>query len=199
MALLNGILLILAGLGAMGFGLLIFYALLPLFYAFFGFGVGYWLGALLMNSPPGDASFIKFLFALGGCILFAGAAYFLEPYRRVLIGIGLGALVGAMIASALGLTGVFGFIIMVLAGVGGALVTLAVFDQFIIVLSAIGGAGLAMDGTHLLLPSLGLVDRTAIGNGSMVPLIVWVVLAAVGMGWQFANITKWTGAVSAGK
>ena len=115
MALLNGILLILAGLGAMGFGLLIFYALLPLFYAFFGYGVGYWLGSIITNAPPGDSNFIKFLFALGGCILFAGAAYFLEPYRRILIGIGLGSLVGAMVASALGLTGVFGFIIMVLA------------------------------------------------------------------------------------
>ena len=44
---LNGIFLILAGLGAMGFGLMIFYALLPLFYAMSGYGVGYWLSSLL--------------------------------------------------------------------------------------------------------------------------------------------------------
>jgi hypothetical protein len=35
MTIVNGILLIIVGLGAMGFGLLLFYSLLPLFYAFF--------------------------------------------------------------------------------------------------------------------------------------------------------------------
>ena len=195
MTLLNGILLVLAGLGAMGFGLMIFYALLPLFYAFFGYGVGYWLGSLLMNSPPGEASFIKFLFAVAGCFLFAAAAYFLEAYRRILIGIGLGSLFGGLIASALGLTGFFGFIIMILAGVGGAVITLAVFDPFIIVTSATGGAGLALDGAHLILPSVGIFDRMAISQGAIMPLVLWIVMAVIGLGWQFTNIDKWTGRI----
>ncbi len=38
MYLVNAISLILVGLAAMGFGLFLFYALLPLFYAFFGVG-----------------------------------------------------------------------------------------------------------------------------------------------------------------
>ena len=40
MFVLNGLFLIVVGVGAMGFGLMLFYALLPLFYAFFGLGVG---------------------------------------------------------------------------------------------------------------------------------------------------------------
>ena len=72
MVILNGILLLVVGLGAMGFGLMLFYALLPLFYAFFGVGVGYWLGSLLTSTPPGEMSFIKALFrqkAIAKCFI----------------------------------------------------------------------------------------------------------------------------------
>ena len=100
MLLLNGIVLILAGIGAMGFGLFLFYALLPLFYAFFGAGVGYWLGSFFTSTIPGEMSFIKLLFSLGGALVFASGAYFLEGFRRILIGIGLGSLIGGQIASA---------------------------------------------------------------------------------------------------
>ena len=76
---LNGLFLIIAGLGVMAFGLMIFYAMLPLFYAFFGYGVGYWLGSLVTSVAPGEFSLVKLLFAIGGAILFALAAYLLEP------------------------------------------------------------------------------------------------------------------------
>ena len=194
MYILNGILLIVVGIGAMGFGLMLFYALLPLFYAFFGVGVGYWLGAMLTGTPPGEMSFIKLLFALGGGALFAGGAYYFEPFRRILIGVGLGALVGGLIASALGLTGFFGVVIMAITAVIGAFVTLAVFDAFIVVASSIGGAGLVMDGIHLILPALDIFDRSAIAGGALAPLIIWVVAGAVAMGWQFSNIERWTSA-----
>ncbi len=192
MIILNGIALILVGLGVMGFGLFLFYALLPLFYAFFGVGVGYWFGSLLTSTPPGDANLVKLLFALGGAILFGGSAYLLEPYRRILVGIGLGSLVGGMIASAIGLTGLLGTVIMIAAGVIGGLITLAVFDPYIIVASAFGGAGLAMDGLHLIFRSVGILDRTAIADGAMLPLVIWMVAGSVGMGWQFKNIARWT-------
>ena len=122
MSILNGIVLILAGVGAMGFGLFLFYALLPLFYAFFGVGVGYWLGSMLTSTPPGEMSFIKLLFALGGGALFAGGAYYFEPFRRILIGIGLGSLIGGLIASALGLSGFlrsYGLLVVVFIVLGG--------------------------------------------------------------------------------
>ena len=193
MQILNGIFLILVGLGAMGFGLMLFYALLPLFYAFFGIGVGYWLGSMLTSTPPGEMSFVKLIFALGGGIIFAGGAYFFEPFRRILIGIGLGSLLGGLVASALGLTGILGVIIMIVAAVVGAGITLAVFDAFIIVASAIGGAGLVMDGVHLIFQSLDVLDRTTIALGTITPLVIWIVISAIAMGWQFMNIERWTG------
>lgn len=196
MFILNGIALILVGLAVMGFGLFLFYALLPLFYAFFGVGVGYWFGSLLTGAPPGDANLVKLLFAIGGAILFGGSAYFLEPFRRILIGIGLGSLVGGMIASAIGLTGFLGAVIMIVAGVIGALITLAVFDPYIIIASAFGGAGLAMDGVHLIFGFTGILDRTAIADGAMMPLVIWIVAATIGMAWQFKNLARW--AVRAG-
>lgn len=191
MHVVNGIFLILVGLGAMGFGLMLFYALLPLFYAFFGVGVGYWLGSLLTSAPEGEMSFVKMIFALGGGIVFAAGAYFFEPFRRILIGIGLGSLLGALIASALGLTGFLGIVIMIVAAVVGAGFTLAVFDAFIVVSSALGGAGLAMDGGHLIFRSFDILDRTAISDGAAVPLIIWIVAGAIAMGWQFMNIERW--------
>lgn len=193
MYIVNGIFLIVVGLGVMGFGLMLFYALLPLFYAFFGLGVGYWLGSLLTGAPPGEMHFVKLVFGLGGAILFAGGAYFFEPFRRLLIGIGLGSLIGALIASALGLTGFLGVIIMVVCAVIGAGIALAVFDAFIIVSSAIGGAGLLMDGVHLIFQSIGALDRAAIASGAITPLIIWLVLSGIAMGWQFMNIERWTG------
>ena len=120
MYIVNGIFLILVGLGAMGFGLMLFYVLLPLFYAFFGVGVGYWLGSMLTSTPPGEMSFVKLIFALGGGVAFAAGAYFLESFRRILIGIGLGSLVGGLIASALGLTGFLGVVTMVVCAFIGA-------------------------------------------------------------------------------
>jgi len=191
MTIINGVLLTLVGLGVMGLGLMLFYALLPLFYAFFGAGVGYWLGSFLTSTDPGEMSLIKLICAMGGALLFAGAAYSLEAFRRILIGIGMGSLVGGLIASALGLDGMLGAIIMGIAAVIGAVITLAVFDVFIIVTAAFGGAGLAMDGLHLILPGMGLVDRTAIADGATLPLIVWVVAGTVGMAWQFKNIGSW--------
>ena len=191
MAFLNGIFLLIVGLGVMAFGLMIFYAMLPLFYAFFGFGVGYWLGSLLTSVAPGEFSLIKLFFACGGAVLFAFAAHVLEQYRRILVGIGLGSLLGGLIASALGLTGFFGVIIMVAAGVAGALMTLAVFDTFIIIMTALGGSGLVMDGLHLIMPSLNAFDRAAIGQGGFVPLMIWAALAAIAIGWQYSNIDRW--------
>ena len=192
MYIVNGLFLILVGLGVMGFGLMLFYALLPLFYALFGVGVGYWLGSMLTSTAPGEMSFVKLIFALGGGVLFALGSYFFEPFRRILIGIGLGSLVGGLIASALGLTGFLGIIIMVVCAAIGAGITLAVFDAFIVVTSSLGGTGLAMDGGHLIFQSLGFLDRTAIAQGAVTPLIIWIVVGAIAMGWQFMNIERWT-------
>jgi len=172
----------------MGFGLFLFYALLPLFYAFFGIGVGYWLGSLVTGAAEGEMSLIKLLFGLGGGVLFAGAAHFIEPFRRILIGIGLGSLIGGLIASAIGLTGIVGTIIMIVGAVIGAGITLAAFDRFIIVASAFGGAGLAMDGLHLILRNVDVLDRT---DGGLIPILIWAFVGTLAMSWQLMNLAKW--------
>ncbi len=188
MYLINALLLIVSGLAAMGFGLFLFYALLPIFYALFGIGVGYWLGSLVTGAAEGEMSLIKLLFGLGGGVFFAGAAHFIEPFRRILIGIGLGSLIGGLIASAIGLTGIVGTIIMIVGAVIGAGITLAAFDKFIIVASAFGGAGLAMDGLHLILRNIDVLDRTA---GGLIPILIWVFVGTLAMSWQLMNLAKW--------
>lgn len=192
MQILIGLLFVVVGFTTMSIGLFLFYALLPLLYAFFGAGVGYELGTLVTSTPPGEMSFVKMIFALVGGIAFAAAAYFLEPIRRILIGLGLGSLLGGLVATALGLTGLFGVIVMALSAAVGAGITVMMFDTFIIVASAIGGAGLALDGAHLVFRSLGIFDRAAIVDGAVMPLVLWIALAAVGMAWQFRNIERWT-------
>lgn len=192
MYLFNGIILAFAGFGIMGFGLFLFYAFLPLFYALFGAGVGYSLAAFLTSAPPGEMNMVKFVFVLGGAILFAGSAYFLEPFRRVLIGIGLGSLVGGLTASALGLSGFPGSIVMVVGAFLGAGITLAVFDRFIVIASALAGAGLVMDGLFLAIGVPDILDRASIAEGAIAPLVLWGVLGAIACGWQFMNIERWT-------
>ena len=192
MDILNGLFLIVVGLGTMGLGLFLFYALLPLFYGFFGFGVGYELGIFLISTPADEFSVFRLAFAGGGAVVFAAAAYFLEPFRRILLGIGLGSLLGGLIANALGLTGFLGVVIMAIAAFIVAGIVLRVFDAFIIGATALGGAGLAMDGAHLVLESLRILDRTTIVTGAVTPLIIWLVLGTAAIGWQFKNIEKWT-------
>lgn len=190
---LDGIFLVLVGAMSAGVGLLLFYTLLPLFYAIFGIGAGYWLGGIATGAPAGEMSVVKTIFAIAGGALFAASAYFLEPYRRVLIGIGLGSLVGASVASALGLTGILGVVVVVVSAAIGTGITLAVFDIFVVIASAVGGAGLVVDGAHLLLPSAAILDRTTIvANGALLPWVIWVGLAAIGMAWQFAHLQRWT-------
>jgi len=192
MLILNGLLIVIVGLTTMSFGLFLFYALLPLFYALFGAGVGYELGTLVTSTPPGEMNFVKLMFVLVGGIAFAATAYFLEPVRRILIGLGLGSLLGGLVATAFGLTGLFGVIVMALAAAVGAGITLKMFDTFIVVASAIGGAGLALDGAHLVFRSLGIFDRATIADGAVMPLFLWIALSAVAMAWQFRNIERWT-------
>jgi hypothetical protein len=193
MAFFEGVLLVVTGLATMGFGLFLFYALLPLLYFFFGFGVGHELSLLITSTPPGEIGLMNLIFAFGGGILFAAGAYFLEPFRRILIGVGLWSLLGGLIATALGLTGFLGVAIMFVAAVIGGTLTLRVFDAFIIVASALGGTGLAMDGAHQIFPSLIFFDRAVIVSGAVTPAIIWIVLSAIAMVWQFKHIERWKG------
>jgi hypothetical protein len=188
MSLLAGVLLIIVGLGVLGFGLFLFYGLLPLFYALAGLGIGLLLGEAL----TGNFGLIAIVLGILGAVILGGASDSLEPYRRILLGLSGGALVGLAIASWFGLDGLvggfFGAILGVVGGVIGAVVVLSFFDPFIIASSAIGGAIMVMTGAHLILPTVNLFDRS---TGGFWPSLITLILALIGVGWQYSNITKW--------
>jgi hypothetical protein len=188
MSLLAGILMIIVGLGVLGFGLFLFYGLLPLFYALAGLGIGLLLGEAL----TGNFGLIAIVLGVLGAVILGGASYSLEPYRRILLGLSGGALVGLAIASWFGLDGLvggfFGAILGVIGGLIGAVVVLSFFDPFIIASSAIGGAIMVMEGAHLVLPSVHLFDRS---TGGFWPTLITLILALIGIGWQYSNVTKW--------
>jgi hypothetical protein len=188
MSFLGAILLVIAGLAIMAFGLLLFYAWLPLFYGLFGFDIGLLLG----RSLTGDVGLIAIILGVVGAIILAGAAYSLEPYRRILLGVSGGVLVGLSLASVFGLDsssgGFLGTLLAVIGGLIGASIVPKFFDSFIIGASAFGGAAMVMAGAHLLLPGVGLFDRAA---GGILPTLITMGLTVVGIGWQFSNIAKW--------
>jgi hypothetical protein len=168
MSLSIGLLTILTGLAIMGFGLFMFYAWLPVFYALVGFDVGILLGRAL----TGDAV--------------------LEPYRRVLLGVSGGILFGLSVSSAFGLDvwlgGFFGRIFALVCGAIGSLLMPRFFDIFVIAASAVSGAAMVLIGANHILPGVRLIDPAA---GGALPSLITIILAAAGMGWQRHNIAKW--------
>lgn len=190
MSILGALLSVVAGLAITAFGLLLFYAWLPLFYGLFGFDIGLLLG----RSLTGDIGFVAIVLGIIGAVILAGASYSLEPYRRILIGVSGGVLLGLSLASIFELDsaggGFLGSLLAIIGGVIGARVVPKYFDSFIIVASAVGGAALVMSGAHLLLPDVGLFDRT---SGGVAPRLLTIGLTAAGIVWQFGNIAKWIG------
>ena len=87
MSVLGAILLVLAGLAIMAFGIFLFYAWLPLFYGLFGLEIGLLLGQWL----TGDIGLVAIILGIVGAVILFGAAYILEPYRRILLGISAGS------------------------------------------------------------------------------------------------------------
>lgn len=179
------ILLILCGLGIMGFGLLLFYAWLPLLYGLFGFEVGLLLGKWL----TADVGVVAFTLGIVGAVGSAGAAYFLEPYRRALVGFMGGAGLALALLSVFGLdrllSGFSGVVLAVGGGLIGAAVALRYFDLFIVTASAFGGAALVVTGAQLLLPT------PAEPSGSFLPALLAIILGVFGLRWQLSNIASW--------
>ena len=181
-----GVLLVLCGLGIMGFGLFIFYGWLPLFYALIGFEIGFLLGKWL----AGSVGTIAVMLGIVGGVAAASATYILEPYRRILLGYWGGALISLSLASLIGLErlmgGFFGIPLAVAGGVIGAMLTSRFFDLFVVVASAFGGATLAVAGAQSLWLSMGWP-----APGTLLPALVTVVLSLIGVSWQLRNIARW--------
>lgn len=178
-------LLVLCGIGIMGFGLMIFYAWLPLFYGLFGLEIGLLLGKWL----TGQVGPIAIAAGIVGAVAATGATYFFEPYRRVLLGYVGGALVALSLASLLGLDravgGFFGALISVAGGLIGSVVAPKYFDLFVVIASAFGGATLVVAGAQLFLPEAGEA------SASFLPALLTAVLTVIGIHWQLKNIASW--------
>lgn len=69
------------------------------------------------------------------------------------------------------------------------------FDLFVIGASAVSGAAMAMTGLNHILPGVGFFDRAA---GGVLPPLVMIILAVVGVSWQLSNIAKWTHMLTVG-
>jgi len=179
------ILLILCGIGIMGFGLLMFYAWLPLLYGLFGLEIGLLLGRWL----TGHVGFTAFALGIAAAVAAAGAAYTLEPHRRALVGVMGGVALVLALLTVLGLdrmmSGLSGIVLAAIGGVAGATVALRYFDIFIVVASAFGGAALVVTGGQLLLP------MPAEPSGSILPALLTAILGIFGLKWQLSNIASW--------
>jgi len=179
------ILLILCGIAIMGFGLLMFYAWLPLLYGLFGLEIGFLLG----RSLTGDAGALAFFLGIAFAAAAAAAAYYLEPYRRALVGFMGGVVLVLALLSILGMDRVIaGFSALILATIGGVLgatVALRYFDVFLVVASAFGGAALIVTGAQLILPT------PLEPSGSILPALLTVILGTFGLRWQISNIASW--------
>lgn len=183
-----GILLVLSGLGIMGFGLFLFYAWLPVLYAIFGFDIGLLIG----SSLSGDLGALAITLGIIGAVIFAAAAYLLEPYRRMLLGLLGGAAVSLSLAYLFSLDQLLGgwlrFVLAILGGSIGAFLVPRVFDVLVVAASALAGATMVTLGMHTILPSVGLLDRA---GGPLPTILITLVLAAVGISWQVSNIQNW--------
>jgi hypothetical protein len=191
-----GLLMILTGLAIMAFGLFMFYAWLPLLYALIGFDVGLLLGRTL----TGDTGTTAIVLGLVVALVLGAASYILEPYRRVLLGVSAGILFGLSVAAAFGLDGwlggFFGRVLALVCAVVGGLLVPRFFDFFVIGASAVSGAAMVMTGANHILPGVGFFDRAA---GGVLPSLLTIILAVLGMSWQLSNIAKWTRMLSAGR
>jgi hypothetical protein len=164
-----GLLTILTGLAIMGFGLFMFYAWLPVFYALVGFDVGMLLGRAL----TGDVGTTAIVLGIAGAFILGVASYVLEPNRRVLLGVSGGILFGLSVSSAFGLDvwlgGFFGRIFALVCGAIGSLLMPRFFDIFVIAASAVSGAAMVLIGANHILPGIQLIDpprwrRFAVAN-----------------------------------
>ena len=175
------ILLIAFGLALVMFGLYLFYAWLPLFYGLFGFEIGFLLGHQWVGSGRSAPIVLGVILA----IIFAGATYALEPYRRIVIGY----LGGSLIALALleldrSTGGIFVAVVAICGGVAGAMLAAKFFDYFMIATTAFGGAALSILGAqHVLL--------RASAGGRSIELLLTAALTAVGVGFQMRHLHSW--------
>lgn len=184
MDVLTGILYILLGIGLLGFGIFLFYLLLPVFYGFLGFGVG-----LIVADYLNVEQSVGLIFGIIGAVIFVLLTWQLEMLRRILIGIGFGILLGAAVANALAVDDTARLIIVVVGAIIGAFIALAIFDGFVIAASSIAGANFVLAGLFIVTDDIKFRIND-IATGETIALIIWAALAVLGIAWQLANLAR---------
>ncbi|HRE47458.1 MAG TPA: hypothetical protein PLD47_07010 [Aggregatilineales bacterium] len=188
MTFLVGVLLVALGAGVLGFGIYLYYAFLPLFYGFLGAGIGFWLSQALGISSDILAAIVIIAVAVG----FAAAAQYLEPYRRILVGVSVGMGIALSVGTALGVSQFVLLIFAIAGGVGGAMVVASLYNELVIAASAMTGAAMIIDGLFLILGLNGMFfyRYNLLGRGAFLTLILWIALTVGGIYWQLNNVTK---------
>lgn len=183
-----GLLLVLTGTAMMGFGLLIYYAWLPVLYALIGLDLGLLLGTWLTGGMGVTAIVLGVVCA----VVLACLAYLLEPFRRIFLGLSAGALFGMALADLLGVDRLIGGAQPQVFAIAGALIGAVlvpwIYKPFIVFTSAFTGASMAITGAGLIFPGSGIFDH---GSGSFLPTLLILLLGLFGVSWQMKNISKW--------
>jgi hypothetical protein len=91
-----------------------------------------------------DVGATTIVLGIAGAVVLGAASYFLEPYRRILLGLSGGVLFCLSVAAAFGLGswfgGFFGRMLALVCGVVGGMLVPRFFDLFVIGASAVSGA-----------------------------------------------------------
>lgn len=148
------------------------------------------ISLLIGRALTGEMGFITHSIGIAGAVALGFASYFLEPYRRILLGVFGGLLLGLSLSVVFGFEGhILGLVLPIIGAVIGGFVVPRFFDMFVVVASASSGAAMIVSGLHLLFPAMGLLDGT---GGFLLGRLLTVILGVIGIVWQFNNIARWT-------
>jgi len=178
-SILAAVFAIVVGIALLFYGYPIFRVLLPIF----GLVIGYYIGRSLLPGQPIPAVVIGIVIGLVLALL----AY---SFWSVLVAIA-GILIGFSVGYSLGLTLALGQAGGVIAGVVGAVIFGLLYfsfrDLMVIISTATSGATSILYGVGALVPAFAFLEAR---NQNLTALIVWIVLAAVGIAFQYARFGK---------
>ena len=192
-----GVSVLLVGAAICCLGLRLWFITLPIW----GFFAGFFIGADLVTAIAGDG----FLSTVAGWIVgaalgvgFALVAYYVWYAGQIIAAGSLGALLGSGLMAAVGVDS--GWIVFLMAVLGAAVVAFAALalqvPKYLVAFStALGGATAVVAGLLLIfgradLDEFDLGAAWAMIDDSWFWLIVWVVVAAIGLSAQMRGIEE---------
>jgi hypothetical protein len=194
---LVGLLALVLGAAVCFLGLRIWFVLLPIW----GFIAGFFLGADFVTAAFGDG----FLSTVTGWIIgivvgiaLAVLSYFIWYAGAIIVAASVGALIGSGLMRAFDVNTDWVVFIVALAGaiLFGLIALLINFPVYIVIINtALAGAVAAVTGAMLI---LNRIDLDELENGpawafiseSWFWVLVWIVVAALGMGYQLTTLEE---------